>query len=1251
MDGYLTRPGATAVLALAHLALVAFAFWRTRRPLFTGFHVFLGLEAVAYGVRPLLNLLTGRYLLYGTPAVLIPGGAPVSFLPPTPVEPAAWAAYNRGLAMQLAFAAALVAAYGPAARVLAQRGTDQTPRRREGRGSVTQDTRPAAPVAPASRSLAIAWLVSLLLGTAAVVAMHVLSGGAWLPGHRAGTTLTAAVPYGKILFPLAVIPLAASLPLARAGAARGTGGWIGRSGRGGQRDRGWQLSRARRSAPGEGRRRAKTRNREGGGGGRPHGAVCSVDPCLGPAPGGESDLNRCDGDANLEAHGHRGGDGDGGGDGSGDGGGDGHGNGFPWGTAAAAALVGGSLWAVTLLLLLYQRGYLLTALLTTAFVDERLRPWTFRHLAVLVAGLLVVLAGARPLATTAAGMVAGVVVDVVEGGRPAAAAPARPDGSPSRTQSGRAPGGVPGPAPAAGDAAVPRTTVPACAQPWMAPPASALSQWGRAPAAASQSPSYPNPHPALELARPSLHFFARSPNFDGPDVWVLAQGFTAQHGYLGGWTLAAIPARILTPAARGERCLLTAADLLNTYRWRQFYWQTRFGFNVSLAQEVYLNFGQAALPAAGALAGLLAAAGDRLITLWQRRPFPQPVTPPPVTFKPPEPHSATGPRSASGRNGPPAGTPASQPAPSGRKDGQAARRGESLPSPFQIYGACAVLAAAAFTKEPAATLQWIAAYLLVGAAVEAGSRLVARLVARLVEGVFDRDPGRDPGGGGPGDGAGAGDRIADAGRRIAGPGRRTAASGPRLVVRSVTVDPAGATAPIGTGAPPTPLRPAATRMPVALSAHPPVTPARMGAPEQARQPAPPAASRRLHLPVGVVICRSNPVAPDPRVERVARTLARAGYQVQVVGWNRSVYGRGLRHLPAWLGWQVRLLGWLFRHRRAIDVIHACDFDTLIPALLVKAVSSRRRWPLRMPLPRDRCRPSGGPGGVPLVRGQRRFSDGPGDVPLPRNRRRPSREPGGVPDAHGSPGRPAGPQAVIYDIFDWYADTVAGLPGPARRLLAALDRLLLTRADAVILADERRLPQLGAARPRRLAVIYNSPDWEGEHQAKRERDGQPERQEQPEGKRQGTTPSTARAPSHGAHQGKKPEGERPGESERERAGRAPRQGEGEAPGPRARQGRGAGIGPRVGNRGQGPFRTWLPREGPPCALPTWAPSSPAGACRNCWPSWPATPNGTSTWPASVRKNRPSAGRRRAYPTCGFTGGSPMPPAGSFTPGPT
>ncbi|HEY8414613.1 MAG TPA: glycosyltransferase family 4 protein, partial [Thermaerobacter sp.] len=180
---------------------------------------------------------------------------------------------------------------------------------------------------------------------------------------------------------------------------------------------------------------------------------------------------------------------------------------------------------------------------------------------------------------------------------------------------------------------------------------------------------------------------------------------------------------------------------------------------------------------------------------------------------------------------------------------------------------------------------------------------------------------------------------------------------------------------------------------------------------------------------GVVILRGNPVAPDPRVERVARTLAREGFKVTVVGWDREGrfpplemapygpvvrlrargrYGAGLRNLPSLLRWQLQLVGWLLSHRRRYAVIHACDFDTLLPALFLKLLLGKR---------------------------------------------------------------------VVYDIFDWYADAVRGLPGFLRRWLARMDAWLLGWANAVILADESRLPQLGKARPRRLVIVYNSPDWD------------------------------------------------------------------------------------------------------------------------------------------------------------------------------
>ncbi|HEY8414614.1 MAG TPA: hypothetical protein VIK99_02460, partial [Thermaerobacter sp.] len=148
-------------------------------------------------------------------------------------------------------------------------------------------------------------------------------------------------------------------------------------------------------------------------------------------------------------------------------------------------------------------------------------------------------------------------------------------------------------------------------------------------------------------------------NFDHADVWPVALDYAGQHGWLRGATLAAVPARFLTPSARQQAGLRTAVDRLNEYYWKHFYWRTRFGFNVTLPQELYLNLGAWPLPVAGALSGLLTALCDRW--LWGRR-----------------------------------------------------RQGVAF-----VYAAAAAFAAGGFVKEPGAVLQWSLAYLLLGAGVEA----------------------------------------------------------------------------------------------------------------------------------------------------------------------------------------------------------------------------------------------------------------------------------------------------------------------------------------------------------------------------------------------------------------------------------------------------------------------------------------------------------------------------------------------------
>lgn len=177
----------------------------------------------------------------------------------------------------------------------------------------------------------------------------------------------------------------------------------------------------------------------------------------------------------------------------------------------------------------------------------------------------------------------------------------------------------------------------------------------------------------------------------------------------------------------------------------------------------------------------------------------------------------------------------------------------------------------------------------------------------------------------------------------------------------------------------------------------------------------------------VLFLRSNPVDPDPRVEKAALALKEAGYEIRVLGWDRTGvlprleesqfgvlerialpagFGRGLRNLPALLHFQVRLFRYLWHHRKEFDVIHACDFDTILPALLIARIFHKK---------------------------------------------------------------------LVYDVFDFYADMIRHTPSMIRNLVRLVDITVMGWADAVILADESRAQQIHGANPKRLEFVYNSPD--------------------------------------------------------------------------------------------------------------------------------------------------------------------------------
>jgi glycosyltransferase involved in cell wall biosynthesis len=176
----------------------------------------------------------------------------------------------------------------------------------------------------------------------------------------------------------------------------------------------------------------------------------------------------------------------------------------------------------------------------------------------------------------------------------------------------------------------------------------------------------------------------------------------------------------------------------------------------------------------------------------------------------------------------------------------------------------------------------------------------------------------------------------------------------------------------------------------------------------------------------VLICRSNPIAPDPRLEKTAQALAGAGYAVQLLGWDRTgalpsddkivgldchrlgikaAFGSGLGNFAPLLRWQWGCLRWMLQHRTDFDLIHACDFDTVLPALICKIFFYKQ---------------------------------------------------------------------VIYDIFDFYADHLRATPAWIKGLIKALDRRVIRKVDGVILTDEVRRKQVGDLGSTPCTVINNTP---------------------------------------------------------------------------------------------------------------------------------------------------------------------------------
>lgn len=183
----------------------------------------------------------------------------------------------------------------------------------------------------------------------------------------------------------------------------------------------------------------------------------------------------------------------------------------------------------------------------------------------------------------------------------------------------------------------------------------------------------------------------------------------------------------------------------------------------------------------------------------------------------------------------------------------------------------------------------------------------------------------------------------------------------------------------------------------------------------------------------VVLLRTNPVSPDPPVEKTADALLQEGYRVTVLAWDRgsrysqknefltlphgrasivrfgieAVFEGGLKKsLPAMAKFQLRMAAWLQKNRDKYDCIHAFDFDT----------------------------------GFVAEKIARRYG-----------------------------------KAFVYHILDFYAAVRSEMTPALVPMLTKAEFSVINHADAVIICTEKRLEQIIGSYPKSVTVIHNSPE--------------------------------------------------------------------------------------------------------------------------------------------------------------------------------
>lgn len=181
----------------------------------------------------------------------------------------------------------------------------------------------------------------------------------------------------------------------------------------------------------------------------------------------------------------------------------------------------------------------------------------------------------------------------------------------------------------------------------------------------------------------------------------------------------------------------------------------------------------------------------------------------------------------------------------------------------------------------------------------------------------------------------------------------------------------------------------------------------------------------------VVLIRSNAVAPDPPVEKVADALLKAGHSVTILGWDRlgdegdtvklksgnvpivrftipAKFGSGMKSLLPLSKFQLAVSKWLRQHKNEYDVIHAFDFDT---GLVAKSAAKKYR------------------------------------------------------------------KKLVYHLLDFYVDSHGLQNKRLGKIIKKLEFKVINCADVSIICTEKRRDQIKGSSPKKLIIVHNTPQYD------------------------------------------------------------------------------------------------------------------------------------------------------------------------------